>query len=515
MERFRCDVLSSLLSRTSRRISGRQFAGFLVALGSIWRLVQYLANRPLWYDEAALFYNLHHRTFAALNAPLDFDQAAPIGFLYVLKALIGLFGSSEYVLRLPSLVVGIGAVALFAVLALRWFATTEALIAIAIFSISPSLVYYSSETKPYMLDAGLVVALLLLVETTFDAARPFSRWRWLNLAFWGAAFLTLSNPMIFCLVGFCVAHLGYSLARRDWKDLARWIGFSIVWAVTFGVLYVFSIGLASQSEYLRQYWQGTFMPFPPKSRDDIQWFFVTALNIFQDFPMRLYQSAGIGLFLSALGIASFVVSDRWIKMLKLVSPLGVALFVSGFQLYPFSGRLLLFAMPLITLLIAEGFGLLRSSVSSRQSVVVRVTGVLLFLAPIPYSISYALRPPFTLTHYQDMPAALAHVEQSVTEADAVFVNWMSLPAFEYYASDDLYQHTHVIVGESILSDQRDYDDVFEKLAGYRRVWIVISEFEIMGEKPLFDEFTARLSEHGVLLETYQEDFAVAYCYELK
>lgn len=72
----------------------------LVGLGILLRLAQYLYNRSLWIDEAALALNIRDRSFSELFYPLDYAQAAPIGFLIVEKLFYQTLGHSEYVLRL-------------------------------------------------------------------------------------------------------------------------------------------------------------------------------------------------------------------------------------------------------------------------------------------------------------------------------------------------------------------------------------------------------------------------------
>ena len=72
----------------------------LCAAGFFLRLHSYSANRSLWADEAMLALNITGRTFQGLLGALDFDQAAPVAFLLLEKAVAGLLGGSDYVLRL-------------------------------------------------------------------------------------------------------------------------------------------------------------------------------------------------------------------------------------------------------------------------------------------------------------------------------------------------------------------------------------------------------------------------------
>ena len=65
----------------------------IIVFGIVVRLVQYLSNRSLWADEAALALNIVNRSYSELGQPLDYDQAAPIGFLWLEKLAIDIFGN--------------------------------------------------------------------------------------------------------------------------------------------------------------------------------------------------------------------------------------------------------------------------------------------------------------------------------------------------------------------------------------------------------------------------------------
>ena len=89
--------------RTARRIA-------LAAIGvgaalRIWVLTQ---RGSLWLDEASLALNVLGRGFAGLARPLDWGQAAPVGFLWLERALTDLLGPAEWVFRLWPAAAGAG-----------------------------------------------------------------------------------------------------------------------------------------------------------------------------------------------------------------------------------------------------------------------------------------------------------------------------------------------------------------------------------------------------------------------
>ena len=68
-----------------------QLGWFLIGLGGLLRIRQYLHYRSLWGDEASLAFNLVNRSFVGLTKLLDYHQAAPVGFLFIEKLFIILF----------------------------------------------------------------------------------------------------------------------------------------------------------------------------------------------------------------------------------------------------------------------------------------------------------------------------------------------------------------------------------------------------------------------------------------
>lgn len=79
----------------------------ILLFGILIRLVQYISNRSLWADEASIALNVTHRSYLELLQPLEHNQAAPPGFLWMEKLAFQLFGNNEYAFRLFPLIAGI------------------------------------------------------------------------------------------------------------------------------------------------------------------------------------------------------------------------------------------------------------------------------------------------------------------------------------------------------------------------------------------------------------------------
>ena len=97
----------------SKFLNSKRTVLIILLIGLLFRVVPYLSNRSLWRDEAAVSINIVHKSYAELIQPLDMDQKAPVGFLWIEKFFTQVFGNNEFALRLFPLLAGLLSVFLF------------------------------------------------------------------------------------------------------------------------------------------------------------------------------------------------------------------------------------------------------------------------------------------------------------------------------------------------------------------------------------------------------------------
>lgn len=54
----------------------------MLLLGFLWRITRFAVCFPLWGDEAFVATSLYNRGFADMLGPLEYDQTAPLGFMW-------------------------------------------------------------------------------------------------------------------------------------------------------------------------------------------------------------------------------------------------------------------------------------------------------------------------------------------------------------------------------------------------------------------------------------------------
>jgi uncharacterized membrane protein len=263
------------------------------------------------------------------------------------------------------LAAGILSLAVFPLLTRRVVGDRAAFLATFMFALSDPQVFYSLQVKQYSLEvlAGLLftVAALDLLQEGATAARTAA----LGLA--GALGVLLSSSLIFLMAAIGATLLATGLLRRDRRlALAGLIG-TAPGAATFAAVYAALLRDAHTSAWMMESWRHYFMPLPPRTLAEFAW------------PLRmLYQffTDPLGLPWPPLTVALTVVGAAALLRRRVSFPVAVALTTlaavlaaSGFRLYPFAahgryaffsqvypytGRLLLFATPLVYCLAAQG-----------------------------------------------------------------------------------------------------------------------------------------------------------------
>jgi len=91
-----------------------RWLAWMLCLGIGWRVLRWSLGMPMWGDEVMLALNFLDRSWDGWLQPLDMGQVAPPLFMLLQGTLMQIAGYSEWILRLPALVFGIGALLLFA-----------------------------------------------------------------------------------------------------------------------------------------------------------------------------------------------------------------------------------------------------------------------------------------------------------------------------------------------------------------------------------------------------------------
>jgi len=200
-----------------------------------------LAAKPLWLDEIA---TLHRATMTVHDLILSSLQARHYPSYFLLMWLVAKFGTSAWVLRLPSAIFGALDAALVYGIGCEIEGPVAGLAAGLLLALSPFAVQYSQEARSYTLVASLIlVALWGLVCLARDPAAAAARWHWRRMPLpWlayiagTAAALNVLNVAVPWWIAANLAALAIAHGMRD--DRAGCKRFLRHWATAQAVIFL-------------------------------------------------------------------------------------------------------------------------------------------------------------------------------------------------------------------------------------------------------------------------------------
>lgn len=495
-------------------------SGLILLVGFLLRLRQYLTGRSLWLDEAMLALNIVDRDFGGLFRPLDYDQGAPIGFLLIEKAFSLIFGRNELSLRLFPFLVGLGSLFLFYLLLKRTTNGVGLLTALALFAFNPRGVYFASEVKQYIVDVAVTIGLVLLAAPLFEIRRsgnhhkdsPGSTRDFIRLGLAGLFALWLSHPALFVLAGIGVTLVIQYLRRRDFANLLLTAAIGALWLANLGLSYFITLQRLSRNQMLLDYWNLSFVPFPPWS--DIGWFTGSIRgNLEVEFGMA--HAVGLAFGLMLMGWIALFFEKRAYASAVALTWLFV-LIASSMHLYPLIGRLTQFLIPLGLLLIGKALEVLHRWLErwlgTRPLLAVMIPLILsgyLLYGPFTISMEYFVKPKYV----EHIRPTLDYFRSAWREGDAMYITYGGMPAFRFYAP--VYGLEDISYESGLYTDYTDPPRILQRLDplhGQRRVWILMSHVYEEGDFNEKDFLLNYLDQIGDKRREFREPGTSVYLY---
>jgi len=487
----------------------------ILGIAVLLRFIQFVGDRSLWLDESMLALNIVSRSFMELFKPLDYFQVAPIGFLVLEKSLVGLLGNNEFALRLFPFVCGISSLFLFWYVANYSIRKNGVLWALCLFGFSKYLIYYSAELKQYASDVAITLALYCV--TIYVRQKEGFKTRYIFVyGAAGAISIWFSLPCAFVLAGVGTSLFVFSGLKRDWQR-ASWLALSFLfWVVSFGVyILIYTSDISYNLGLQRTYWQNAFMPFPPLSISDVKWFADKFFGILQNPLWLTFNGIGALCFLCG-GVSLFEENKEW--FFCLLGPIFTALLVSGFQLYPFTSRLLLFVVPCFYIFIGHGLSFIWEKLQHISKMIYVILLFLLLMHPVYFATHQLITmKPNKAVVRENIKPVINYLKEHKRQGDLVYLFDMSQFAFKYYAERYGFRDLNYKVGYSIHDDlKKDLKDIhkdLDQLRGHERVWLLFAHFK--GNGLNYETiYLSYLDVIGHKIDLFNDVGASVYLYDL-
>jgi uncharacterized membrane protein len=513
--------------RAAPLFTSKRLAWLVIGFGVVLRGAQYFSNSALYVDEGALALNIINRTIAELVKPLDFNQAAPTGFLLLEKIAVLAFGDSEYALRLVPFLFSLAAMILFYTVARRVLVAWAVPVALLFFAVSEQVIYFATQVKQYSSDVA--ITLLVVLVGLHTESKELTPRRSAILALTGIIVVWLSHPSVFVLASVGTTLMLLALKRKQWPRFWKSAACCALWVLSFAAFYLVSLSNLTANQRLEASWmnKGTFMPLPPTSLADLGWFVRMYFSMFSnpgDSPFPI--AAGLVFIVGCIALFK----KRKAHLAMLLSPILFTLLASGLHKYPFGRRLLLFSIPLILITIVAGvefiverarpysvlvgllileallFQLISGGAAlpslKRSLFFGALTGLMIIAAAVLYvmnkSKQYAtvlgsvilvfllLQPVGGVTNQllhpparEDIRPVMSYIEEHWQPGDVAYVYHHLRAAFQYYALRYVFNPNDYVLGK----DEREhwenqeneaYVKDLDQLRGKRRIWFVFS-----------------------------------------
>jgi hypothetical protein len=245
----------------------------------------------------------------------------------------------------------------------------------------------------------------------------------------------------------------------------------VIWGASalLAALYNQRTGTPYMLHELLAHWEGASPPAPPPWSGTLAWPVKALSRVFRGTESAglYYPLRPVFLLLSATGLVTM--ARRAAGQALLVGlPVAVTLAAAALRQYPFGDRLVMFLIPSLLCLVAEGAGQLSYVAARVQPLLARaVPWAVLGLAAVPIAQT---PPPY---HSENLKPLLEQLQRERKPGDVLYVYYAAMPAYHQYVVQGL-APARFTEGVCHREDSRSYFYDLDRLRGSPRVWVLIT-----------------------------------------
>lgn len=441
--------------------------GILVILSGIGvSIYMNTVGRSLWLDEAYLVSSLKNRSLLRLTAsPLDYIQSAPIIYLYIVKILMMVFGDSEGVLRLFSIISYGAAIVLTYYVSKKLFRCKYPVLCAAFVANIDFLLRYSNVLKPYVSECVWVL-LVFIVYYLYEEKRI----TWYAMAVCYMVFIWAANPVCFFIGGVLTCEFVTGIFQKEGKRVIHSIVSGVGILTSFVVYYFYWLRSAATDDFMQNYWLNDRFPLFPINGENLK----TAWKLIR----RLFGSCHDELrFLLAALVLGALLAGIWKKnKYCVVAAIGFALSLvaSSLYMFPIADRLWCFSFPLFAVLAFYFIDMMLVQNGSRRGELFALFLMILLIWTNSGILTYRNAEEVYWKGNEANPL-IAYVQETIQEGEKVYVFYNSIPVVTYkngYGVNKIgnVEEDNILWGTSVLADA-DADMILQE----ERCYILTSQ----------------------------------------
>lgn len=471
--------------------------GLCIALAGIFVSISMnFADRSLWLDEAMLAYSFSERDLGNLTKGIfEWEQSAPVLYLYLVKILTLIFGNTEFVLRSFSIACYIFVLFFSAYLAKRLFGVKYPILLAAFLANMNFMLEYANQFKQYMAECVWVLLVLFVYDRYKEKALA-----WWKMMLFFMLFIWGANPACFFIGGVLLyefltgiflvekskknSEMSECMKSEGWRLVKNSLLTGVGVGISFLTYYIYWLRGTATSSVMQDYWQNADFPLIPKSIED--------LKLAKAFIYEIFITFREGrLFITALVLAAFLIGI-WMERNRycIVTALGflIALFASYIHMFPIADRIWCFAFPLFAMLAFYAAGKMAEAGKAAQ-----LTAIILMLTLILTNngISVYRHTENVYWSGEEINPSIAYVQENIKEDEQVYVYYHSIPAVKYkigYDTDRIgaVSEDNILWGSATLEKEEAQGDI-QKVLNTDKCYILASHTTAERFSPLLDE----------------------------
>ncbi len=443
-------------------------AGMLIVLAGLCvSILMNCAGRSLWLDEAMLAFSFSKRSLLNLTwGVFEWEQSAPVLYLYCVKLLTLVFGNTEAVLRSFSIISYVVVLFLSGCVAKWLFGIKYPVLVSAFLANMNFILKYSNEFKQYLSEC-IWVLLVLLVYYLYKE-KGLAWWKMMAgfmVFIWGA------NPACFFIGGVLLYEFISGVAAKDKTIVRNSLFTGVGVGVSFVVYYIYWLRGMALNGAMQSYWENASFPLIPRSLDDLKMAKAMVYEIFITFrDARIFMVAFV---LAAFLLGVFYERNRYCMVVFL--GFLVSLFASYIHMFPIADRLWCFSFPVFTIL---AFYAIDRMASGGGKAEVSALFLMFALMLTNNGILVYRNAENVFQKGEEANPVIAWLQEHVAEDETVYVYYQSIPVTKYKIGYDTQRIGDVaednIIWATDTLDKEDAQGDIEKVLGEEKCYILAS-----------------------------------------
>lgn len=331
------------LQKSNKTIINTVFYTFLLMIilgGIVFRVFALKYSLDIYYDEMALLNNILDRSFLEYFSPLSYEQCAPPIFMLLGKFLYSLFGYNQIKLKLIAFIPSVFSLFAYLYLCFLLFKNRLTIILSAFFfAFQYNLINYAAIFKPYSTDVLFTILILIFTLRYNKIKEKFNYKHYIFLGLVAGCCILFSYTSMFVIISsFCIILLKNIL--KDKKiNIKNTICFLIPFLTVF-LFMLFSVFIpTTKINGLITFWSNSSFFFPVTTRN---W------NLLLSYITINIPFYWIVFFVSL--ILMFKKNKFLCGIIFL--PIVGAMLAGYLKIYPMSGRVILYLLPLFSIIFA-------------------------------------------------------------------------------------------------------------------------------------------------------------------